>query len=1562
MAAPPLTTTSIYPAVPPNTTSSASKPMMMLVSSKDHTLFSPIFSDFEDLDGDGVIDTTFKPSFKYYGYFDATKCYLYNSSGRFEPSRLATLSGTAATPSGSTTPGRYVCGVGNEWSGNFLNWTSMTRLDVMRKILYGGQRFLDSNTDTVLQIARLSQDSHSFVKYYRGTDIRDYTPFSTQSLTKTTGQNANTYAGLSMCVRSSADDDGRTSAPTMRMARGNYKLWATVNGTVCNWGNAFSAKLARYYGNGAAYFGNGGINHESAAINQTSDGASYSGLGPDLQLRVQVCKAGLLGDERCQAYGTSGTLFKPIGLLQDFGTPQAGTGSARTEFGLLSGSYDKNLTAGALRKNIGDMLDEINPNTGQFCFSSGASCPGTALADGRAYTASGAIRALDNIILFGRTGGQYSGSGNQLPSEMANGTLPAWGNPVGEMVTQAIRYFTGTSSTNPGSTGNDTSIGMPVATWADPLTSNSVRTAQYGKAICRPMNILAFSSSALSFDGDDVDSQAAGFINLSRGTLSAFTDAVGKAEGINGTSRAVGSVNAAAPFGETCAAKTIVGLGSVSGVCPEAPAIGGSYKVAGAALYANTNDIRKPAAIPSDLPAWGLKVKTYAASLSGGVARIDIPVPNSNPTQYVSITPEGLWSSPNKKMPSAMLTFNAISASATHGAFTVTWNDTLFGGDYDMDITGYLRYDILPAIGGGAPRLKVSTDILGVGAGYTGAHGFSIIGTKSKDGRYFTHRHNANDSVLASTDGYLCGYSAYINSSNLSGVSLPTTGVFPGIAAGSLSGNGNWACKSSTDSMNVRTEDAPVSITFEMQGAANALLREPLWYAAKYGAFAANNSKDNTELPDTTTKWDNRRNDGKTCGGSTGLACADGEPDGYFLARRPELLEQRLRETLESIVANSNAAPAVSSRSINDGSLKYVASFDPAQNTGAIEAFVADSKGEFSKAASWNSGNKLNQISPLNRAIITNDGTKGVAFRTNSTLSSDYLSALLGTGTPSITTAQRDELINYLRGERSKEKPAGIWRKRTDSNIMGPIVNSTPWVQTRPSAQYLGALPSGAPSYTSFIKAQANRDRLIWVGANDGMLHGFKAQGSDAGAPVLSYVPSPLVARLKTIAQDSSQTIPAVDGSPFTGDVLIGNNSSASWKTYLFNSLGRGGRAFFALDVTNPATLTEANASSIFKWMFSASDDADLGYTLADVKLHLDRNQATPIVRMNNGKFAILLPNGPGSTDGKAALFVLFIDGPDSTGKWVANTHYVKIPTDSLGDNGLMGVNWVDSNRDGTADTVYATDLQGRIWKFDVSSTTPSSWQSAYTSTTSAATPLPLFEAKEGNTRLPISTTPVLAFPPYKGTLVIVGTGKSITSTDFPNSSTPQRLYAVYDNNQRSNSVVPVNDLNKFAPRVLTRDATTGGTYISTGNKTFNPATDEGWYLNFATLSSTSTLSNEMVISSPELNGGQIFATATRPAGNDATKCYNEPLNTGYVLDPYTGTPQAGMLGTITLSNGKKVNLIGIDSKNQKNFIASYGNSTKIVGPKDDDKTLPPVKGAKSRNQWREITGMRSTQ
>ena len=1478
--------------VPPNISSGSTKPMMMVTASRDHTLFGPVYTDFEDVDEDvnKVIDFTFKPTFSYYGYFDNQKCYSYSAANsRFEPSAAAILSAD----------NRITCDTSqNYWSGNFLNWATMTRLDVVRKMLYGGKRSTDSATVTVLERANLSQDAHSFTKYYNGADIRDYTPFSQAYLTKN-----NVYSGLTICNRSDANNAGGT--PVIRLARGNYELWSTTAGTVCRWagegGPNFGNKVRNYYS--AASLGGATVAHEANAPVAATDGAMYGTIGPQLTARVKVCDSALLGNERCQAYGTApSVVYKPVGLLQEFGVSPT-TGSAKAEFGMITGSYDSNLEGGVLRKNMGTLDTEINPANGRFCHIN-LGCTAT-------VSVNSAIAALDGVQLYGA--GNYNGNNGltfALNDEMVNGLFPAWGNPMGEMILQALRYYAGESvapaAKHAGLTvGVDTSIGIGSVTASNPFTTSTARDRDFGKPMCRPLSILAISSSAVGHDRN-----FAGFAALpNRGGRSAadFTNLVGVKENIPNTTRSVGSV--AGGWGADCSPKTVGSLDQVTGICPDLPGAQGSYLTAGAAFYANTNRVRTvTTTLPADLPDTALKVKTYAAALRGGLGRVEVTIPGTSKSFF--LTPESSWNDrdyvsgsvtggptvaerqaryPNRPagkndgvlMPGGILVFKAISSSATHGAFVVSWNDTQAGNDYDMDIVGFLRYDLIGS--GAGAQVMITTDVLAQEAGALGSHGFSIAGTNGADGKYITHG---------------------INNFRDEGRCLT-------VAPCTLDAANN----------------TPVTMTFALTGVDEIALEDPLWYAAKYGSFDTSATSYGAGQALTTTSWDAKRADGKSCGGTTGLSCSDGIPDGYFLARRPDLLERQLRDQLEAIVAASNAAPAVSSSQLIDGSFKYVAQFDPSVKKGSVYAYALDSTGNFESTPKWDAGVLLENLPLADRKVITNsDATSGIGFNW-SVLPTSYKTALKGT--TSITLDARAEaLVGYMRGDRSDESPNGNrFMARSESNILGMVVNSTPWIQNRPSAFYFDNLfPSGTPSYRTFASDKSSRDKLLWVGANDGMLHAFKA---DTGAPVMSYVPGLLTPKLKDLTAENATIQAGMDGSPFTGDVLSTLPSgSSTWTTHLFSSLGRGGKGLFALDVTNVSALDETHASSIFKWQFGASDDADLGYVVGDPIQSPFSGQASPIVYLNNGKFAILVPNGIGSTDGKAKLLIIKTDGPGADKTWALGSEYYKLQTLSTDSaNGMMGASWIDIDNNGTADYVYGTDLKGNVWKFDIRSNNPTNWKSSFLSGT---TPVPLYSARDSSgNNLPITTSPVFGFPSFGGVVVSFGTGKSLESGDFPKTTATNRMYGIYDRTGVTATWTLPTGTSTLVQRSLTVQSTDSVSVSST--PTIDWSTKNGWYFDFPS-------SSEMLLSNPDYRSSNIAFTTVRSADTSVERCYYLPPGRFYFFDPVSGLPTGNTLGE--LADGTL--LIGVPSEDQKVRLVT-DRSSRVSGPTKVDCTTHPT-------------------
>ncbi|HYE86975.1 MAG TPA: hypothetical protein VEA16_11510, partial [Vicinamibacterales bacterium] len=229
------------------------QPLVMLSLSKDQQLYKKAYNDYSDLDNDGELEATYKHSINYYGYFDPYKCYTYSSANkRFEPA--ADTSGLAAANQ------KYCDTVAGDWSGNFLNWASMSRMDAVRKLLYGGLRSPnrtngdgnplsdgDTATGTVLERAYLPTDAHSWVKFYDGTDIARLTPvtpdnFTTTSTTSTnigTGSKTFTLASGTNFVVGDIVEIARSSNPTTHFLRATVtakpsSTQITVNASAIN--------------------------------------------------------------------------------------------------------------------------------------------------------------------------------------------------------------------------------------------------------------------------------------------------------------------------------------------------------------------------------------------------------------------------------------------------------------------------------------------------------------------------------------------------------------------------------------------------------------------------------------------------------------------------------------------------------------------------------------------------------------------------------------------------------------------------------------------------------------------------------------------------------------------------------------------------------------------------------------------------------------------------------------------------------------------------------------------------------------------------------------------------------------------------------------------------------------------------------------------------------------------------------------------------------------------------------------------------------------------------------
>ena len=1404
-------------------------PMTMLNLSRDHQLSYKAYNEYTDLNGDGIPEVTYLHSYQYYGFFDSNKCYTYNTaSNQFNPSALAD---------------KITNFCSGAWSGNFLNWATMTRMDVVRKILYGGYRAVDLPNETVLERAYLPTDAHAFAKFYDGTGgatVSQVTPFAVSSVT--------------ICNATISRNGGvsttNTDRPLLRITSGNYSLWNSNERWQCYWSEE----------KGASNGNNSGVTGLAAASSNPSRAATGqgTGIGPgDYVVRVRACDASvtLTNDEqaRCRQYST-GTR-KPIGLLHTYGEGD------QSEFGLITGSYSKNISGGVLRRNVTSFGSEVNFRT-DGTFVSGV---------------QGIVYNINRIRQYGYDYGdgtyigsdgcsyQQIGIGTGGPRAVPQGNCSSWGNPIGTMFLEALRYFGGLNETvnfDTGANSKDSQLGLTKEAFSDPLKRNNV--AQYGEPVCRPINVINFNASVNSYDSNNVN--WSGFSQLNNApNIDGLTNQIGNFEGLTSGLWFVGN-NGAGNNNNLCTGKTIPSLANVTGICPEAPTYYGSYKLAGAALYAHTNPIRSDIPIPAGNTK-AFRVNTYSVALATSSPRIEVNV-NGN---KVIIQPSYRLDLGGANVGAGTLVdFRIVSQTPTFGSYIVQWEDSEQGGDYDQDVWGLMEYSV------NGNQITVSSQVVGAASGNGQGMGFIISGTDRGDGPHYqagAYGLNYNDNNPPAAPNF-----------TFTGTNLNATG----------------GCS------NCQANDGIKTATFVVTGAGNAgsPLQDPLYYAAKYGNFSGSY----TGGPLNVTQWDTKKTNG-TLG-------PDGIPDAYFYAINPAELERAIQGIFKNLVPSGGTSPATTGSRLQTNGQIFLTQYTNTTNDfgrGDVLAYSLDVFGVQGATPSWTAADQLTARTPSSRTLITNRDGIGQPFQwLNTSLTTEQKLALNIDGS-GFFDGKGQERLAYLRGDRSNENTGSNFRLRR--SLLGDIINSTPWFVGEPNGAYPDLL---FPGFTAYLRANADREKMIYVGANDGILHALRA--SD-GQEVMGFVPNAVFTNLSKLTDPLYSTRTFVDGALFAGDVNVNG-----WKTYLIGSTGRGAQSIFALDVTDPSTFTEANASSIFKWEFSDKDDADMGNVIGNPTTNPQTNLPQQIVRMNNGKWALVLGNGyrsdtasdikgvPDSNAGSggAVLYVLFLDGPSidpSTQKriWLPSTttqvlDYVKIPlfdttcgattgptlplTDPLcagagPNNGLGTVTPIDIDNDGNVDYLYAADLKGNVFKVNVSGAV-SSWFSSfsrlYTANTLVSTPAPPRTVIQ-----PITTAVTAILHPFGGVMVNFITGQSFNAADL-NDLTRQTLYGIWDR------PVPIPSVAYPTPSDRSRLQQQGANNVISPNGLGRSGTSvgvdwntkDGWYYDLP-------YSGERGIFNPYFNDSDVLVFDTLFVESNGSNCSVDTSTILNALDPITG-------------------------------------------------------------------------
>ena len=747
--------------------------LVMLTMGREHNLFSEAYSDYTDIDGDGQLDIMFDPSINYYGIFESKYCYEYrknasdlvnvgsskfigsDSYGYWVPvGRSETASKTVSLDMWANTdnPTRTVgtCS-GTTWSGNFLNYATSSRIDVLRKALYGGTRFANNsdaaaiatkntkpvrfkdssgNYSSLIAHSRVLRDAHAWGKVlgdgmYQGKlTVNDFTGYPA------TGNDTDAYFFAMFSYDYNNDDSAqlhRWLPFGMRVGKVQCAGMPGVETTSATCAN----KLSYIWDWVSRETANSDTNDAIASNKQkkidsngkvTSDNL-FTGTVDGYNIVTVSCTTDFHDSESCKNYGTeSDPVWQPIGLLQQYGE---GSRPA-IKFGLITGSWQSNLSGGALRANIDNFSNEIHyksDNTSVNDFISGdINVTGVKCTRDDYYC--GIIPTLDRFSIYSRNTGDKNSKyydcwrnvNDNLAGFNASGKCQDWGNPVGSMLYQSARYFKGEdikSDNEP----NEHYLSIGYVQRKDPIEAGSPDYCT------KPISLL-IADENISFDSPE-------FNNQINGDDTAAVKAETESIKIKSGKYFVGGIKDTQDSDQEFfipSLKKVDNLAQVIGIAPGVAYSYGSYNVAGVAKLYGQN----PQAVTFTGPnneQENNPIRTFVVAMQPNVPQINIPVSGANGKETtVSILPFAKsvadlkfnddyidpdeyddYNSPQgdhrktgssqdwrkRQSTNQVADFYVETLGPDHGVFRINYEDFQYGSDYDMDWVVEYKYQII---------------------------------------------------------------------------------------------------------------------------------------------------------------------------------------------------------------------------------------------------------------------------------------------------------------------------------------------------------------------------------------------------------------------------------------------------------------------------------------------------------------------------------------------------------------------------------------------------------------------------------------------------------------------------------------------------------------------------------------------------------------------------------------------------------------------------------------------------------------------------------------------------
>lgn len=564
----------------------------------------------------------------------------------------------------------------------------------------------------------------------------------------------------------------------------------------------------------------------------------------------------------------------------------------------------------------------------------------------------------------------------------------------------------------------------------------------------------------------------------------------------------------------------------------------------------------------------------------------------------------------------------------------------------------------------------------------------------------------------------------------------------------------------------------------------------------------------------------------------------------YYNASNPVALSNGLQDALSEMGTVDGAASAAATSSPNvtntDNSI-FSTTYRTAKWDGEIKRQSIKMDGSINSTVEWAASALLDakvQAASDTRTIYTFDAgatnkLKPFQWANLTTAERAYFTGKgvllhqysnLGTTEQGIAN-DGENLVRYLRGQTGNEMSGATGSFRDRDHVLGDTVSAKPAYVRAPRFNFADS------GYASFKSSNAGRQAMLYIAANDGMLHAFNA---DTGQEAWAFVPRMVMQNMYKLAADDYEARHAffVDGSPEVMDVQIGG----TWKTLLVGGLNKGGRGYYALDITDPA-----NPKALWEFcsdstICSSNYDVNLGYTYGN-----------PVITKNAaGNWVVLIASGynnvsPG--DGVGRLFTL----DAATGAKISGATYSTASGSTTTPSGLAKISvWADDGDvDNTGLYAYGGDLNGDVWRFDL------------TATPLSPNPLKLAELKNGSTQTQaVTTRPELGVCNYRK-MIFVGTGRYLGASDLSNSQT-QSVYGFKDE-LGTTGLGNLHASSSMVQQTMTTDGT-GNKRTITSN-TVDLATKNGWFTDLPT-------AGERVNIDPQLVLGTLLVAANVPYSN----------------------------------------------------------------------------------------------